>query len=279
MESYSILYFCNMSATTAFAGSVPANYDQYLGPVLFEPYAVDLVGRLDSTKLDSLLEIACGTGRVTRHLLAALPQDGKLIASDLNEDMINMARLLVRDGRVKWMVADAQDLPFPDENFDQLVCQFGVMFFADKARSFAEAHRVLKPGGKYLFNVWDSMDANPRSAVIREVMEELLGDEAPDFLSKGPYSFFDQDLITELMSAAGFRNIKPEIVRKTAYYPTADDLVKGFIEGSPLSAYLVQLPPDMQLTVREKLREKIVSQCGDTHVVCPMQAIVVTAEK
>lgn len=279
MDLRSILYFCNMSATTAFAGSVPLNYDQYLGPVLFEPYAIDIAGRINAASYSNVLEIACGTGRVTRHLVAALPADGKIIASDLNEDMINVARHSVKDARVKWMVADAQDLPFPDENFDHIICQFGVMFFPDKARAFAEAHRVLAPGGRFVFNVWDSMENNPRSAVIRTVLEELLGDEAPDFLSKGPYSFYDTNQVFSLLQQAGFKKIQLELVQKITYYATADDLIKGFVDGSPLNAYLAQQPVSVQQLVREKLHEHIVNQFGATQVISPMQAFVCSAER
>jgi hypothetical protein len=153
------------------------------------------------------------------------------------------------------------------------------MFFPDKLKAFKETYRVLQPGGKFLFNVWDSLDLNPRSAIIKKVMEDIMGDEAPDFLSKGPYSFYDKDLIHQLMSEAGFNQISLETVQKTAYYPSADDLIKGFVDGSPLSAYLVQLPPGLQKTIREKLRLAITSELGENQIISPMQAIVCTATK
>src|SRR5438128_697292 len=141
-----------MSSTTSFTGSIPSNYDQYLGPFLFEPYAIDLVKRLPHQGLKNVLEIACGTGRVTQHLVGELADDGNLIATDLNPDMITLARQKVSDGRIRWQAADAQQLPFGDNTFDAVVCQYGVMFFPDKPKAFAEAHRVLKNGGKFIFN-------------------------------------------------------------------------------------------------------------------------------
>lgn len=268
-----------MSNTTAFAGSVPANYDQYLGPVLFEPYALDIAERINKNNYRNVLEIACGTGRVTRHLAHLLPADGKLVATDLNGDMIHVARSIVRDPRIKWLIADAQDLSLADNSFDHVVCQFGVMFFPDKFKAFQEAHRVLETGGVFLFNVWDSLDLNPRSAIIKQVMEEIMGDEAPDFLNKGPYSYFDQELIRQTLQDAGFKNIAMETVQKTSYYPSAADLIKGFVDGSPLGAYLVQLPASLQQEIKDRLRQAITTEFGDSKILTPMQAIVCTAWK
>lgn len=268
-----------MSSTTAFAGSVPLNYDQYLGPVLFEPYAIDLVNRINSSSFKNVLELACGTGRVTRHLVSALPAEGFLIASDLNEDMLNVAGKMITGSNVKWMIVDSQELPFDDDSFDHIICQFGIMFFPDKTKAFAEAYRVLQPGGKFLFNVWDSLEVNPRSAIIKQVMEEIMGEDAPDFLSKGPYSYYDKDLIVASLENIGFKNIQLDIVQKTAYYASAEDLIKGFVDGSPLNAYLIQQSPSLQKEIKSKLKQKIVAEFGETQVISPMQAIVCAASK
>lgn len=268
-----------MSNTTAFAGSVPANYDQYLGPVLFEPYALDIIQRINSGNYHNVLELACGTGRVTKHLAASLPENKKLTATDLNGDMLEVAKSIVKDESIRWMVADAQELSFTDNTFDHVICQFGVMFFPDKAKAFSEAYRVLQPGGTFVFNVWDSLDANPRSAIIKKVMEDIMGDEAPDFMSKGPYSFYDKDLIFQLLQEAGFINIKLEVVQKEAYYAAADDLIKGFVDGSPLAAYLTQLTPSLRQTIREQLHKEIIDELGEKEIISPMQAIVCSAIK
>lgn len=268
-----------MSTTTAFAGSVPANYDRYLGPVLFEPYALDISERVNTAAYQNVLELACGTGRVTKHLAACLPDNGKLTATDLNSDMLAVAQMMVKAPGIKWMVADAQELSFTGNSFDHVICQFGVMFFPDKAKAFSEAYRVLQPGGTFLFNVWDSLDVNPRSAIIKKVMEDIMGNEAPDFMSKGPYSFYDKDLIVQLMQQAGFTNIELAVVQKQAYYAAADDLIRGFVDGSPLAAYLTQLTPALRQTIREQLHKAIVDELGDQQIISPMQAIVCAATK
>jgi ubiquinone/menaquinone biosynthesis C-methylase UbiE len=266
-----------MSKIASFAGSVPQNYDKYLGPVLFEPYALDLVNRVSGAR--NILEIACGTGRVTRHLVNTLPAGGKLVATDLNADMLNVARPVISDARIEWKVVDAQELPFADNSFDHVICQFGVMFFPDKAKAMEETYRVLQPGGRYIFNVWDALEFNPRSAIIKTVMDELMGADAPDFLKKGPFSWFDKEEIASLMERSGFKNIHLDIVRKSAYFETPDDLVNGFVKGSPLSSYLAEQTGELQQKIVTGLQQRIRSEFGDGRLESPMQAIVVEGTK
>jgi ubiquinone/menaquinone biosynthesis C-methylase UbiE len=268
-----------MASIAAFTGSIPGNYDKYLGPVLFEPYALDLTERLKKETLKNVLEIACGTGRVTRHLVSLLPADGKLIASDLNPDMMAVAKTRVTDERVKWLAADAQVLPFANDSFDHIVCQFGVMFFPDKGKAFAEAYRVLQPGGLYLFNTWADLEQNPRTAVMRKVMDEMFHEDLPDFLNKGPYSFFDPVEIRGWLEGAGFTDIKIEVVDKVAYYTSAEDFLKGFFEGSPLSAFLAEKDQKVQEEVRKKIRDDMNQQFSENSTEVPMQALVCQGRK
>src|SRR5690349_8003483 len=153
---------------TAFAGSIPHNYDTYLGPLFFEPYAVDLVERLESNDYESVLEIACGTGRVTKHLVKKLSSHGQLYATDLNEGMLRIARERLHDDRIDWQVADAHNLPFYDQQFDLVVCQYGIMFFQDKLKALKEVYRVLLPGGRFYFNTWDRIEYNAIADVTRQ---------------------------------------------------------------------------------------------------------------
>lgn len=184
---------------TAFAGSIPANYDKYLGPFFFEPYALDLVNRLRTRKVTIVLELACGTGRVTKHLLSLIPKNGQLTVSDLNPDMITITKKRVEDKKLKWQVVDAQDLPFGENNFDTIVCQFGVMFFPDKPKAFREAHRVLQKDGLFIFNTWDSVDTHPVTALVDKILKEEFDKEAPNFVEEGPFSFYDQKVINQLL--------------------------------------------------------------------------------
>lgn len=267
-----------MPSTTAFSGSVPANYDKYLGPILFEPYALDLVERLRTHKLHNVLELACGTGRLTRHLISLMNGEGQLTATDLNPDMLALAKQFIPQG-AEWQVVDAQELPYENDRFDHVICQFGVMFFPEKEKAFYQANRVLQPGGTFIFNTWDSLEYNPRVAVMQRVLDEVLGAESPDFLSKGPYSFYDIDDIRDLMDKTGFKNIEVHIVEKSASYADPTDMINGFIYGSPMASYLQKLEPALSKRLTERLEESIVAQFGADDVHVPMQALVCQGEK
>jgi ubiquinone/menaquinone biosynthesis C-methylase UbiE len=142
-----------------FVGSIPENYDSGLGPRIFFDYADDLATRVAKLKPRSVLELAAGTGIVTRRLRDALPDHCQLLASDLNAPMLEIAqKKFDSEESVLFETADATKLQFDDELFDTVTCQFGVMFFPDKEQSYSEVFRVLKPEGHYVFNVWGSWE-------------------------------------------------------------------------------------------------------------------------
>ncbi|HEX8076773.1 MAG TPA: class I SAM-dependent methyltransferase, partial [Chthoniobacterales bacterium] len=172
-----------------FAGSIPAAYDRYLGPVLFQSYAEDLAARLQLGADSAVLELACGTGILTRILRDRLPAATRLVATDLNEPMFRHAATKFRQGEaVEWRQADAGSLPFDDGSFDAVVCQFGLMFFPDKTQSAREARRVLKPNGIFLFNVWDSMEHNALGRIAHETIAGFFDKDPPTFYEV-PFSY------------------------------------------------------------------------------------------
>ncbi len=252
-----------MSSITAFAGTVPENYDTYLGPYLFEPYALDLAERLKIAKCRNVLELACGTGRVTKHMAALIPADGTLVATDLNADMIAIAKTKVQDERVEWKTVDAHQLPFEDNHFDHVVCQYGVMFFQDKMQAFAETIRVLQQGGKFIFNTWGSLQDNPRTAVIIDVLTDMFKDEAPDFLQKGPYSFYNTNEIKQLLTTAGFEHVTIDEVKKTVNNWSIEDFINGFLKGSPLSAFISKYDNETRDTLSNRLKLALLNQAGE----------------
>jgi ubiquinone/menaquinone biosynthesis C-methylase UbiE len=268
-----------MASIALFAGAIPANYDKYLGPILFEPYAVDLAERLQKDKVKHLLELACGTGRVTKHLAGLIPDDGSLTATDLNPGMLEIAQSKLRDDKIQWKIADAQNMEFSDAQFDHIVCQFGVMFFPDKEKSFREASRVLKDGGKYVFNTWESVENNPRIDLMWKVIYEVFGNESPDFFQKGPHSFFDKKEIEQLLIRAGFKNVRIETVAKTTKYNQPDDLIKGFIDGSPLTNFLKDKDEQLQKSLRRRLQKELNEQDKVFGNAVPCLALVVEATK
>ena len=195
-----------MSATdAAFAGSIPALYEQYLGSLLFQPYAEVMASRLNDLTQGRVLETAAGTGIVTRALAKALPREVEIVATDLNQAMLDLASGKLQAPNVRWQQADAQALPFDDASFDAVVCQFGVMFFPDKQAGYREALRVLKPGCRFLFNVWDSLDRNEVSRIVSEAAGKAFPNDPPRFVERVPFGYFDPDRIRRRGPAGGLR--------------------------------------------------------------------------
>jgi ubiquinone/menaquinone biosynthesis C-methylase UbiE/ribosomal protein S18 acetylase RimI-like enzyme len=198
-----------------FAGSIPEFYERYLVPLIFEPYAADLAARLASKPLTRVLEIAAGTGVVTRAMASALPDAVSIVATDLNQPMLDYASGLGSKRRVEWRQADAMRLPFEDATFDAVVCQFGVMFFPDKAKAYSEARRVLKPGGTFLFNVWDKIEQNEFADTVTTALQTLFPTDPPRFLARTPHGYYDKNIIERDLAKGGF-TASAEITTVTA---------------------------------------------------------------
>ncbi len=262
-------------SNTAFTGSIPELYDGHLGPVLFEPYARDLGRRLSLREGMRILELACGTGIVTRHLLDRLPTGARLTATDLNEGMLAHARIRVAASPfLEWRQADASALPFPDRSFDLVVCQFGVMFFPDKPQAAAEVRRVLAPGGMFVFNVWDSLDTNPMGRISHETIARLFPDDPPDFYQI-PFGFHRHEELRALLSGAGFRDVALEVVAFDIQCPDAHHAAIGFVEGNPVSLAIKERGQETGPVV-EAVAQALTRELGDKPMRARMQAIVVS---
>jgi SAM-dependent methyltransferase len=264
-----------LSTAAEFSGSVPASYDRYLGPVLFEPYAAELVSRLP--KIDGLrvLELACGTGIVTRRLREGLSDSATLLATDLNEAMIDYARAAVAAEGIVWQQADAQALVFDDSSFDVVVCQFGFMFLPDKVQGFREARRVLASGGVLLANVWHSLEANPAVDAIRASLSELFPSDPPRFLET-PYGYHDSARIRADMSAAGWEDVQLDDVCLQSFGPSAADFAAGFALGTPLTHELAARGADVD-AVTHALTAALIPVSGDRPFEPLLAATVISA--
>lgn len=196
----------NPSTDKIFAGPIPQLYETYLVPMIFEPYAADLVNRIASRPLARVLEIAAGTGAVTRALTSVLPESVAIVATDLNQPMLDMAAKIGTRRLVEWRQADAMQLPFEDATFDAVICQFGVMFFPDKSKAFSEARRVLRPGGVFMFNVWDRIEENEFAHTVSNVLETLFPEDPPRFMARTPHGYYDHATIAQDLKIAGFRS-------------------------------------------------------------------------
>jgi SAM-dependent methyltransferase len=217
----------------SFAGSIPALYDRHLGPMLFEPYALDMAERVARLAPKRVLEIAAGTGILTRALSQKRPAV-PIVATDLNQPMLDYAAARLMSERITWRQADAQALPFEDGSFDVLVCQFGVMFFPDKAKAFSEARRVLAPGGRLLFSVWDRIEENEAADLVSRAVAALFPNDPPGFLPRTPYGYHDLTAIGAVLRRSGFSAVRGETVPMRGRAASARDPAIGFCQGSPL---------------------------------------------
>lgn len=259
----------------SFSGSIPQMYDRYLGPVLFEPYAADLVRRVAAHAAGPVLEMACGTGIVTRQLRAHLAPEVAMVASDLSQPMLDYAQTkLATLKNVDWRQADIAALPFPDASFAAVVCQFGLMFVPDKQAAFREVRRVLGKDGVFAFNVWDGIAANPFVHIAHETLAKLFPVDPPQFFT--PFTFNDPHVLRQLLDTHGFSNVELETVRLEARSESAKALATGFIQGSPLSAAIQERDASFE-TVIEAVTEALVLHGGATPFRSTLQAIVVTA--
>lgn len=221
------------ASDTVFAGSIPALYDRYMVPLLFAPYALDLARRVAEGAPSHILETAAGTGIVTEALARAMPE-AEIVATDLNPAMLEVAARRVPSPRVAFRPADAQALPFEDERFDVVACQFGVMFLPDRVAAYREARRVLKAGGRFLFNSWDRIEANPVAQAASEAFAALFPEDPPSFFRRVPHSYHDKARIEAELRAAGFTDIRIETVAKRGRAGSAREAAIGLCQGTPL---------------------------------------------
>jgi ubiquinone/menaquinone biosynthesis C-methylase UbiE len=227
------------STDTVFAGSIPDMYDRYMVPMLFAPYAELVAGRAKAFAPRSILETATGTGAVTEALHRTVP-DARIVATDLNEPMLEQARRKIPASNVHFQAANAQDLPFEDGSFDLVVCQFGIMFFPDKVRANFEARRVLRDGGHYLLVIWDSIDANMSAKVAGQAVADLFPDDAGAFYERIPFRYHDPEIIRSDLVEAGFEQVEIEKVALLSRAASARDAALGLVQGTPMRSEVEQ---------------------------------------
>ena len=262
----------------AFVGSIPENYDRYLRP-LFEPYAADLVTRVDVPEGSAVLEVACGTGIVTRRLRDRLAPTTKLVATDLNEAMISYAsRKFSRSENIEWKRADATYLPFSDQSFDAVVCQFGLMFVPDKPQALREVYRVLKSRGRFVFNVWDAIEHNDLARTAHETIAKFFDDNPPDFYEI-PFSFHDRSEIESLLTEIGFKEIEFTLLPLESIAASARDLTQGLVHGNPIITAIRERNEAMIPEIEESVFEAVVANFGDAPVHVRTQALVFSATR
>jgi ubiquinone/menaquinone biosynthesis C-methylase UbiE len=264
----------------AFTGSIPQMYERHLVPLIFEPYAQDLAEEVGRLKPDSVLETAAGTGVVTRALAVLLPAATRLVATDLNTAMLDVARTHVPRGRpIEWQQADALALPFSDETFDAVVCQFGAMFFPDKQRGFREAWRVLRPSGRYLFSVWGEIGANDFADAVTRALAQMFPDDPPRFLARTPHGYCDTARIIEDLRAAGFANVMFKTLEHVSKSKTPHEPALAFCQGTPLRTEIEARGAARLQEATQQAAEALAKRFGEGPIEGRMRAIVFCASR
>lgn len=262
-----------------FAGSIPKLYEKYLVPLIFEPYAADLVSRLASQPLARVLEIAAGTGVVTRRLASVLPESVSIVATDLNQAMLNLASEVGTKRPVEWRQADAMQLPFDDSAFDAVVCQFGVMFFPEKSKAFSEARRVLRSGGVFMFNVWDRIEENEFAHTVTKALESLFPKDPPRFMARTPHGYYDLANIKRDLKHGGFLaspHTSTVAARSNATSPQIPAI--AYCQGTPLRNEIEARDRSRLGEATDIAAEAIAERFGPGLVDGKIQAHVVTVE-
>ena len=268
-----------MKTDKVFAGSVPALYESHMVPLIFEPYAEDLARRLSGMKSGRVLEIAAGTGVVTRRLAASLPGECAIVATDLNQPMLDQARQKGTAREVEWRQADAMKLPFGDGEFDAVVCQFGVMFFPDKAHAFSEARRVLKTGGQFIFNVWDRIEDNEFAHVILLALAKMFPADPPRFMERTPHGYHDRAAVERDLRSAGFASPRIDTVSARSRAANATIPAVAYCEGTPWRGEIEARGPDRLGEATDLSAKAIAARFGSGPVDGKIQAHVVTVKR
>jgi ubiquinone/menaquinone biosynthesis C-methylase UbiE len=261
-----------------FAGSIPEIYDTYMVPLIFEAYAFDLAQRVAGAAPTQVLETAAGTGVVTRALAPLLDERASYIVSDLNQPMLERAAIRQgTDERISWRQADALCLPFEHESFDAVICQFGAMFFPDRVSGYREALRVLKPRGRFLFNVWDRIEENDFARIVTDVACTIFPNDPPRFLARTPHGYHDVELIEAELRMAGFTAIEITTLQHRSDAPSARTPAIAYCQGTPLRNEIEARDPKALKTVTDRAAEAIAKKHGEGPVSGNIQAHIIVA--
>ncbi len=264
-------------ADKTFAGPIPAIYDRYLVPLIFEPYAQDMAARIERQAPNTILETAAGTGVLTRAMTELLPK-ARITATDLNQAMLDQAISKSPDAeRTVWKQADALSLPLEEASVDLVACQFGVMFFPDRVAGYKEARRVLKPDGSFVFNVWDDIAHNAFPNTVMNAIAELFPDDPPTFMARVPHGYHDEDRIRADLDAAGFSDVSIEPVDFVCHADSALDVATGFCQGTPMRGEIETRDSKGLEEATRKSAERLEKHFGHGPIEAGIRALVITA--
>ncbi|OUL98153.1 class I SAM-dependent methyltransferase [Variovorax sp. JS1663] len=263
-----------------FAGSIPKFYDTLMVPLIFEAYATDLAALAAASSPGAVLETAAGSGVVTRALAPRLGAGARYVVTDLNQPMLDYAAARQgADSRIEWQQADALQLPFDDASFDVVCCQFGAMFFPDRVAGYAEARRVLRPDGRFVFNVWDRIEENAFADEVTHALAALFPHDPPRFLARTPHGYHDTALIREDLGRAGFTGIEIETLEKLSRAPSARHAATAYCQGTPLRNEIEARDASALPHATDRATEAIAARHGDGPAAGKIQAHVIVATR
>src|SRR5215469_13294017 len=267
-----------LEADKLFAGSIPESYDRHMVPLIFEPYAADIARRAASFSPGAILETAAGSGVVTRALAPRLPRGASYIVTDLNQPMLDYAASRqAPDSRIKWRQADALALPFEDAAFDLVCCQFGAMFFPDRSAAFREARRVLKPGGHFLFNVWDRIEENVFADDVTNALARFFPGDPPRFLARTPHGYHDTALIRGDLGDAGFSHVAIETRAEQSRAPSPRLPAVAYCQGTPVRNEIEAKGTGKLEAATDYVASAIADRHGRGEVAAKIQAHIILA--
>ncbi len=254
-----------------FEKTIPGVYEKYLGPYLYEPYAVYVTSRIIAHP-EKVLEIGSGSGRLTNHLSKKMGTQAVVHAIDINPNMLEIARVKIKATNVEFLLADAQSLPFPDNSFDCVICQFSFMFLPDKQKGFNEAWRVLKPGGQFMFLTWDKAENNISLHISQQTILQFLKTEIPAYFCKAYSAMNNPEDLLEYTKVAGFKNTTIEKVTLTGQSPTAMDAAIGFVEGNSIIKEILKEGPELLETIKTTITTRIHEQVSQDPISSELNA-------
>jgi ubiquinone/menaquinone biosynthesis C-methylase UbiE len=265
------------ASDSSFTADVAEFYESTLVPLIFRPYARDLAERTLPLAPGSVLEVACGTGVVTRELAAVLPEECTIVATDLSEAMVAHGQQVGSTRPVTWRQADVMALPYAEGSFDAVVCQFAVMFFPDRVAAYREIRRVLRPGGAFLFNVWNSIEQNEFADVVTKAVGALYPEDPPLFLARTPHGHGSPAEINSELKDAGF--VTCALVPRDDVSAAASPglAAVAYCQGTPLRNEILAREPEGLERATAVAAEALRSRFGEGHIEGRISGVVVVA--
>ena len=258
------------------AQSLGENYELYLVPTIFGPWAADLVAFAAPQPGERILDAACGTGAVAREAARVIGADGTVTGLDLNAGMLNLARAHDLQGTVQWREGSVQAMPFPDEVFTLVLCQQGIQYFPDRAAALREMHRVLASDGRLILSVWRSVERTPGFLVLGQALARHISPEAGVL---PPFALGDGVGLTAEVVTAGFHEVSPQTVSRSLRYASPEEFVRTYIISTPLAGLLAQVDEAKRTALLADVSAALQPYIDDNGLAFPIESQIIMARK